>query len=156
MIKTIGLIAFSFGLRKHEPNPCNLLLSGNVDRIIKKKGENIIIISQWEVACGLWFTPEKTIWEHTTKGQYLDSKEIMIQAIPEFQKNGVTDVIVVAQKFIHLPYCKKIVRKAGYNIIPERIEWIGFDNNPLQTQWWCKGPIRLLLYTILKVLRLKN
>ncbi|OGD32578.1 hypothetical protein A3C91_01760 [Candidatus Azambacteria bacterium RIFCSPHIGHO2_02_FULL_52_12] len=148
----IGLIAYSFALRETEPNPCDVRLAQAVERIVKEeveKGNEVIVIAQWEVALALSIEPALVVREHRQKGAYLDSEEVTSQAIPIFEGYRITEVIPVANPFLHLFKCRKLVRSAGLTPLRRRIGWIGFDKDSLQ--WYTRGPAHLLVYTALQV-----
>lgn len=156
MKEKVGIVAFSFGLGEEEPNPCNLRLANEVDRIARKfkeKGKEVIIASQWEVAEGLkelGITPDFIIKEHRQKGAYLDSDEVAAQAALFLHERDVVEVVPVAHPFLHLTKCRKLLKKAGFRVRKEKIYPIGFY--PESKQWWTRGPFSLLIYTILQVL----
>jgi len=81
---------------------------------------------------------------------YLDSEEITSQATPLFLRHGITKVIPVANPFLHLFKCKKLIRRAGFVSLSRRVGWVGFYKNSLQ--WYTRGPIRLLAYAALQFL----
>lgn len=148
----IGLIAYSFALGKTEPNPCNVRLARAVERIVREeavKGNEVIVVAQWEVALALSRKPSLVVYEHRQKGMYLDSEEVTAQAVSLFEAWKITEVIPVANPFLQLFKCRKLVRNVGLTPLRRRIGWIGFDKESLQ--WWTRGPVRLLTGTALHV-----
>ena len=157
MAEKVGIAAFSFALWKdREPNRCNKRLGYQVGRavkLLKNLDKESVVSSQWEAALAVpnEYPVALTVHEYQYKGQYLDSKEVSRQIAEEFHRRGVTRVIVIANPFLHLFLCKREMRKLGFKIYPFKVWWIGFL--PDSDQWWCKGPIRLLIYTVGKMLR---
>lgn len=161
----IGIIAFSFGLTRDEmerkfPNQCNKAL-GRISRLYYrlyhlayKTNCAPILILQWEIALDDEFKkegiiPDLIITEHRQKGEYLDSDEIIAQAIPLLKQKGVTKVISLAQWLQNFK-CRALLRKAGFQVLRVKIIKIGFCKNSLQK--WTRGPIQLVLYTIKQIL----
>lgn len=146
-----GLVAFSFALGRKEPNPCNIRLTHAVSRIVGEEGEPVIVVPQWEIA--LTAPPSLTIphvvREHRQAGEYLDSKEVMAQAAEVFRPLGITEVIPVANPFIHLLQCRILVRQFGFIPVKRKIGWIGFYHDSLQ--WWTRGPLETTFYSALVV-----
>jgi len=163
MAENIGIIAFSFALTQNEvdkklPNQCNKTLA----RITRIFARNImvtrnlpIIVLQWEIGldhdmfaktCVL---PDLVVEKHREFGKYLDSEEVIAQAIPLFKHEGVTKVISVAQ-WLENFRCRALLKKAGFQVLPVKIGKIGFCKESLQ--WWTRGPIRLVIYTIKQIL----
>jgi hypothetical protein len=157
-IMATGIVALSFAKRVVEPNPVNKLLAAEVDRIddeLQQGGEPTIIVSQWEIA--LAYDANYVVGPEyaTVKGngkEYLDSKDVLKRAFEAFETHGVTDVIVVANPFLHLGAVRSMVRKAGFTVMKVKISWVGFDNSSLNLQWWCKGWPQSILYAGLQVL----
>lgn len=98
--------------------------------------------------------PVLVVEKHRKEGEYLDSEEIIAQAIPVLKARGITKVISIAQWLQNFKY-RALLKKAGFEIIPLRkfLSWktrkIGFCKDSLQ--WWTRGPIRLVIYTILQI-----
>ena len=153
-----GLVAFSFALGKNEPNPCNVRLADEVERIVLYSSEPLIIVAQWEIAKALTqrdFQHQLPLVhqfhsvERHRQGAYLDSEEVMAQAAILFRNHGVRQVTPVANPFLHLWKCRQLVRKAGFTVRNRKIGNIGFY--PESDQWWTRGPVQLLAYTALQV-----
>ena len=146
-----GLVAFSFGLGKNEPNRCNRRLAGAVRFIVAGERESVLVISQWEITKALKSIPiAYVVKKHRIRGRYLDSEEVMAQAAKILRKHRITEVIPVANPFLHLIKCRALVRKEGFEPLKREIGWIGFY--PESIQWWTRGPFRFLLYVILQIL----
>jgi len=150
----VGIMAFSFALRKQgrgEPSPCNRGLGSETMRAVrylKYRRKESVLVSQWEVALAL---PKSqavahVIQEHRTKGQYLDSEEVVAQGVEAFRAEGVTKVIVIANSFLHLTKCKRLVRQAGLEIYRFKVRWMGFDK--LSDQWQTRSRIKALIYAL--------
>lgn len=163
MAEKIGIIAFSFALTQDEvnkrfPNQCNKTLA-RITRILTRNiltTRNVpVVVLQWEI--GLDYDmfartgvlPDLIVEKHRELGKYLDSEEIIAQAIPLFKHEGVTKVISVAQWLQNFK-CRALLKKAGFQVLPVKIGKIGFCKDSLQ--WWTRGPIRLVIYTVLQVL----
>jgi hypothetical protein len=157
----IGIVALSFAKRAKEPNPVNVRLAEATERFddeVQQVGELTLVVAQWEVALALPTQPMLTVTQQDATNEdrygryYLDSQDVLNKAFELFRKHGVTDVIVVANPFLHLQAAKQIVKRAGFNVMSYRMQSVGFDNSPLNVQWWCKGPIRFMAYLALQVI----
>jgi len=153
-----GIVALSFAKRAKEPNPVNKRISKITDDIndgLQSMGETVVLVAQWEIALALPKNSALVVTQNsaTEKGGklYLDSDDVLNMAYPAFKAANVTDVVVVANRFIHLGVVRAKVRKAGFRVIKVGIPAVGFDPSPLNLQWWCKGPIRLVTYLGLQV-----
>ncbi len=149
-----GIVAFSFGQRSddEEPNPCNIKLAEQVqDQVIKNEGA--VVVAQWEVAKALRIMGV-AVHEvgRSTGGRYVDSEQVWTEAERYLSRHGVTDIIAIAQPFLHLREIRRLIRSSGYRRVKSPVRWIGFDNSPLNTQWHTKGPVRLLIYALLRSL----
>lgn len=157
-MENIGIIAFSFGLTEEEeygiyPNKCNEIIGKIARKIYRRiqRADNIpVLILQWEIALDYTFQevkirPDLIINRTQPNERHLSSEEIIAQAIPIFKELGVTKVISIAQ-YLQNFKCKKLLKKAGFEILPVKIEKIGFCKESLQR--WTRGPIQLALYTI--------
>lgn len=144
-----GMIVYSFALRDDEPGPCNINTAFEANRIYNQEAGEICVVSQWEVARALdRFCPvpiARVVREHRVKGAYLDSGEVTEQAAEVFRAVGVKEIIIVANPFMHLQYCRYLVCRKGFRVLKRRIRWIGFDRQSIQ--WETRGPIRALAYT---------
>lgn len=163
MTEKIGIIAFSFALTQDEvdkklPNQCNKTLA----RITRVLAQNImetrnvpVVVLQWEIGLDhdmfarIGVLPDLVVEKHQKFGKYLDSEEIIAQATHLFKEHGVTKVISVAQWLQNFK-CRALLKKAGFEVLPVKIGKIGFCKESLQ--WWTRGPIRLVLYTIKQIL----
>lgn len=159
-----GMVAWSSGSgsksAKKEQNPCNVSLALEAYRIFTEEqqntGDKVIMVAQWEVAAGLraalglhLYAPY-VVEKHRQTGEYLDSREVMAQAADIFRGCGITEVIVVANPFLHLYACRQIVHEFGFTPIKRKVRWIGFCKDSLQ--WWTRGPIRCLAYSVMQKL----
>lgn len=149
-----AVVAFSFGLRdpSQEPNPCNERLAYAAERIIRSRDRNTLVIAQWEIAEQLMADGQAVdkIVGPASSREYLDSDEVWRQAQKFLANRNVYQVIPIAQPFLHLHRVKGIIRRSGMNVGCEPIGWIGFDRSSANKQWWTKGPMRLLVYSVLK------
>ena len=148
----IGIVAFSFARHLiNEPNPCNVRLAAEIERLIKGAEGSALVVSQWEVNLALPLgTAGYSVIEHRSLDEYLDSEEVMSQAAEFFRKHNITRVIVVAQPFLQLAKCRKLARTEGFTVIKKKINKIGFYKD--SSQWWTRGPVRLLAYAVLQIL----
>lgn len=143
---TVGMVAFSFALREHEPNPCNIRLAKAVERIVD--GEHTkTVVAQWEVALQLATDRYPVALTVDPSGVgYLDSEGVWEAAKEYFLKHGITTVIPVAQPFLQMAKVKQMIRRDGFEVIRRPVGWVGFDN--MSTQPWTRGPLRLLAYAV--------
>jgi len=148
-IGVVGIVAFSFGLRENEPNPCNVRLAEEVIRAAHEVGSQVCIVAQWEIARALqeWGLVADVVVD-PVPGKYLGSADVAMRAKEAFQSAGVQECVVIAQPFLHLSRCKRLMEMAGFRPRDMAIGRIGFDSQ--STQWWTRGPIRLLLYAVLQ------
>ena len=149
--KPKGLVALSFASSENEPNPCNARLARDTRYIVNTEKEEVVTVVQWEIARALKSVPITHIVEkHRQEGAYLDSDEVMAQAAEVFRERGVTEVIPVANPFLHLTKCRALIRKEGFVPVKRKIGRIGFYRE--SSAWWCRGPFHLLLYAVLQKL----
>jgi hypothetical protein len=156
---TTGIVALSYAKRAKEPNPVNVKLARITDAFddeAQSIGEPTIVVAQWEIALALPAKPYLIVSQEDATGldrggkPYLSTQDVLDKAFEVFHDFGITDVIVVANPFIHLQGAKSIVKRAGFNVMNYKMPWVGFDNSPLNLQWWCKGPARTLIYAIIQ------
>jgi hypothetical protein len=154
--ETLAVVAFSFGLRAkaREPNPCNRRLARAAERIAGHESGNILLLAQWEVAKQLKADGVHVdrVINKSGRGAYLDSDEVWAQALAFLRDHRVTRVIPVAQPFLQIHKIRKLIRESGLPVDRKRIGWVGFDPSPANTQWWTKGPMRLLAYAFMQAL----
>jgi hypothetical protein len=150
-----GLIAYSFSMRnggKGDQGPCNARLADAVKRIVQEEKEPVVIVVQGEIAQSMSIPIAKaTRMESMEPGKYLGSEGATTVAAEVFRSKGITEVIVVAQPFLHLTKCKSLVRDAGFTVIDKKIGWIGFDSR--SDQWYCKSALHLLIYAVRQVFK---
>lgn len=157
-----GIVVLSFGKRAREPNPVNVKLAriaDDLDDQLQQMGELTVLVSQWEVALALPPQSALVVTQDDATNldrngkPYLDSQDVLNKAFDAFRAMEVTDVAVVANQFIHKQAVESLVRKAGFTVAkygPQ--EFVGFDNSKLNLQWWCKGPIRFMIYLGIQVI----
>jgi hypothetical protein len=147
-----GLVAFSFALRavEEEPNPCNVRLAETVLRIIAAEKDEIVVVSQWEVSRHLRTNGHEPLCsvELRPDGEYLDSDAVWVTARKVFELNGISEVIPVAQPVLQMTKVKRLIKADGFVVIERPVGMVGFDRQ--STQWWTRGPLRLILYAILQ------
>ena len=153
---SVGLVAFSMGWRANEleePSLGNLDLARETIRIVReesKGGEAVLTVLQWEVANALKhidseLIPNLVLWGPRA-GRSIDSNELMTQAVEFFRDHGIRRVIPVAYPFLHLPYCRRLVRRAGFEVCRRRVEDIRLD--PVSITPWTTSRWRILKYAI--------
>lgn len=173
MKKKVGIVGFSFGLRTEElePNPSNIALTAEVIKAIRLvqitghvdillHDSKPVVVAQWEISKGLRqknVEPDHVV-ELRTDGTYLDSAGVWDEAKRMFDELEVTDVIIVAQPFLHLPGIKMMIEKDNrrrvkqgkepFRILEFVIGDIPFDDSPLNTQPWTRSKLALLIYAI--------
>ncbi len=151
-----GMIVYSFAWRKKGHSPCNVRLGRAAKRIIKKQGKDveIVVFAQRTTAAVL---KELGVECHVTmkKPGYEGSEEPTRQATELFRARGITEVIPVANPFLHLFKCIQLVQKEGFKTLSfwelaEMIGWIGFDKKSEQPG--TRGPLMLVYYTAQQIL----
>lgn len=157
---SIGIVALSYAKRAEEPNPVNRALAKAATEIIGRlrwnTNEVLIVVAQWEISRALPYPhtaveqADATNLDRNGK-PYLDSQDVLNKAFEAFRADGITKVIVVANPFLHLQAVEAMVRKAGFTVVKHKMPWVGFDNSPLNLQWWCRGPIRFVTYLGIQV-----
>lgn len=154
----IGIVGLSYGKRDIEPSPVNRKLAIQLIEIVGALRSPIVTVAQWEIAKHVATydrfvpTPIDRVVDKKADGSYLDSKDVLEAAFEEFRAKDVKLVIVVANPFLHLAHVRKMVERAGFTVLATKMESVGFDNSPLQLQWWCRGPIRSIFYAGLQVI----
>jgi len=162
----VGIVGFSFGLRDEEPNPSNMALAVKLQAITDDLGIDghvVIVVAQWEITkalderFGTNFYVDLSVEQHTD-GTYLDSDDVWAAAKERFVYEGVTQVIIVAQPFLHLPKLKAMVTKDkdGYEVVDYEIGVIPFDNSDLNTQPWTRSKTALAIYAAKSLLGMKR
>ncbi len=157
-----GIVALSFAKRVQEPNPVNIKLAQlteELDELLQQMGEPTVVVAQWEVALALPTPPSLVVHQTDATSRdrngkpYLDSQDVLNKAFELFREIGITDVAVVANQFLHLQAAEALVKKAGFKVHKYKAaRFVGFDNDKLNVQWWCKGPLRLLAYLGIQVI----
>lgn len=147
-----GLVAFSFGLRaiEQEPNPCNIRLAQSVMNILATEKDEVVVVSQWEISRQLrahGCDPIRSV-ELRSDGSYLDSETVWRTAREVFEEHGVREVIPVAHPTLQMAKVRRLIKSNGFVVMKEPVGTIGFDRQ--STQWWTRGPLRLLLYAIVQ------
>jgi len=147
-----AIVAFSFGLRRRqaEPNPCNVRLARAVERAIELNAAGTLLIAQWEIAKQLIADGVHVdlVVKASSSLDYLDTNEVWRQAQAVLRKHQVQTVIPIAQPFLHMYKVRKLIERSGLTVARWPIGWIGFDSSKDNLQWWTRGPLRLLLYSI--------
>lgn len=150
-----GVIALAFGKRAVEPNPVNKRIAAITDQVsaeLKRTEKGTFVVSQHEVADGQHSRPNLVVTQRSATNTnrrdelYLDTQDVLREAFTPFRENGIKEVIVVANPFLHLQAARSMVESAGFEVIRYEIPRVGFDNSPLNAQWWCRGPIRFVSY----------
>jgi hypothetical protein len=150
-----GIVVYSFGRRsiEREPGPCNVRLGQAAMRIAAEEDEKTLLVAQWEVARYLESHGARV--DHVVQerdDQYLDSDQVWREARDLFREYDINDVIPVAQPLLHQTKVAHLARKDGFEVTRRPIGHIGFDNCADNQQWWTKGPLRLLAYSLRRAL----
>ena len=147
-----GLVAFSFALRaiEDEPNPCNRRLAQSVMKIVATENEEIVVVTQWEISRQLRTRGHDPVCsvEIRSDGHYLDSDTVWRTARTVFDDRGIREVIPVAQPILQMAKVRRLIKSDGFVVVKRPVGAIGFDRQ--STQWWTRGPLRLLLYAVLQ------
>lgn len=149
-----GMIVFSFAWRREGQSPCNIRLAQAAKRIIDMDGKPVVVVAQRTTALVLQRLGVPVATVEMRLG-YEGSEEVIRQASVAFRRQGVREVIPIAQPFLQLTKCVQLVRKAGFRTpsfwkLCRMIGWIGFD--PQSAQPWTRGPVRLVFYTMRQML----
>jgi hypothetical protein len=113
-----------------------------------------VVVAQWEIARALetrGVAVDRVVGPRADRG-YLGSEEVWADAKSLLQDRGISNVVLVAQPFLHLPKVARLARLDAFAVIPFKVDAVGFDNTSENTQWWTRGPIRLAAYAILQML----
>lgn len=158
----IGIVVLAFAKRVREPNPVNMRLAEIANALDKwiavNEGVRTIVVAQHEVVLALRNPPALVVTQTdatnvSRKGKpYLDTQDVLNKAFREFRANGVAKVAVVANDFLHRRAAESIVRQAGFEVMQYNAPKVGFDDSPLNLQWYCRGPIRFMAYLGIQVL----
>lgn len=160
----IGVLGFAFGLRSEvlEPNPSNVALASKVHDAVGYANFNDslpIVVTQWEITKALkkeyGFEVDHSV-ELRIDGTYLDSKGVWEEAKNEFALEGVSQVIIIAQPFLHLTSLKKMIMDDGYDVYEYDTGAIPFDNSDLNTQPWTRTKLALAIYAVRSILGMKH
>lgn len=150
----IGIVGFAFGLREEEPNPSNVTLACKVTEAIEyaSYSESLpVVVTQWEITKALdeefFYDVDLSVEPHAD-GTYLDSKAVWEKAKARFVEEGVKQVIIIAQPFLHLPSLKKMVKGDGFEVLKYKVGEVPFDTSNLNTQPWTRTKPALFLYAV--------
>lgn len=163
----VGIIALSFGIGKNGPGLSNYDLANAIDWLCLELNQrlgslnDVKIVAQWEIAAEIERRPEKltrfasclTATVFGEPNQYLGSEGVILEAKEYLDE--AEETWIVAMPFLHSPFCRKLAKKHGFKNVQEYkgFRLIRFDKR--SRQWWTKGKLRLLTYSILcHVLRL--
>jgi hypothetical protein len=134
-----------------EPNICNIRIAHAVADVAQRyKAKKVVV--QWEVARRLKAMgnqPDREVGLRTDD-EYLSSRDVWDATKTEFEAAGITDVIPLAQQFLHLWLVKRMIRKDGFTVIDVQYTPIGYVTDPGNVQWWTKSALSLMLYSLLK------
>jgi hypothetical protein len=150
----LGVVVFSFGNRGRdlEPGPCNERLGRAVADIVSDRSSSFFIVAQWEVARALKSLGIDCETVGPSSESYLDTETVWAHAQRVFLAARVAVVIPVAQPFLHLFAVRRlIVRDRRFSVQLRHIPAIGWDRSRLNRQWWTKGPIRYVYYSMLRL-----
>ncbi len=146
-----AIFGLSYGYRKNDPGPINLALAKVIDRE-KEISPELEIIAQWEVAACLKNKPVFVIREHRQKGEYLDTDEVIAQAVEYCKDNGIKAIRLVAFPFLHRYLCRQLLKKSDPTLEIKIVKtgWIPFDKQ--SEQFLAKGSLHAFAYAIGRIL----
>ena len=148
------ILALSMGYRVNDPGPINRMLAMVVD--IEQQKSDLDSICQVEIARCVNRIPALVISRHR-QGKYLDTDECILQFLEYMEKNDISTVRLVAFPFIHRFATKWLIRKySGGKIKVKKVStgWVPFDGK--SEQWFVRGPFRMIIYTILRLIGRKG
>ena len=155
-----GVVGFSFAKSACEPNPCNQALAAGVEYAMVNHPDDVTVIVQWEINLQLQqdgYRPDLVVSSEDARAGYLDTRDVWNKAKVLLDKEGIKEVMIVAQPFLHLDVIKAMIRKDGYLVKDyKNPHHVGFYNNKENLQWWTKGPLRFLMYAVIVKLTGKN
>jgi len=134
------VIAFAFGYRQvggHiEPGSSNQQIAGHIIEAYFRLPK----IVQHEIADALPPTARAVyrIEQHRQPGEYLDTREVAVQAKDIMDRHGWKKAIIIAHPY-HLPLADATCQKLGIaTVAPSGLSAIGFD--PDSAQDWTRDP----------------
>jgi len=152
----VGIVVFSFGSRGSdlEPGPLNERLGRAVADIASNVNSSFFIVAQWEVARALVSLGIDCEIVDSDSESYLDTETVWTHAQRSFREIGVRSVIPVAQPFLHLSAVRYLIaRDHRFIVQAQPVPFIGWDRSSLNRQWWTRGPVRFLCYSVLRLAR---
>jgi len=145
------ILALSFGQRRSEPNPCNLVIA-QVALLLSRDSasQRLPVIAQWEVARAMELqgTSADVVINQPEDGSYLSTIGVLSQTSPHISSLGAREIIVVAHPFLHQRYVAHLVSARGLTPYCPPMPKVGYDRSALNQQWWTKGRARLIAYAI--------
>jgi hypothetical protein len=146
-----AIFGLSYGYRKNDPGPINLALAKVIERE-KEINPELEIIAQWEIAACLKNKPTFIIKEHREKGKYLDTDEVIVQAVEYFKANNIKAIRLVAFPFLHRYLCRYFLKRIDPTLQVKIIKtgWIPFDKE--SEQFLAISPLHALIYAIGRIL----
>ncbi|MFH0852319.1 MAG: hypothetical protein V1845_01810 [bacterium] len=156
-IKDEIILILSFGYRCEGdmmiPGKSNDALAGAAERELSKpENQGLEFIAQWEVGLsyGLRHSPIFQIRKHRVDGQYLDSEEVIAQAVEWIEKNRpeVKTIRLLCYPFLHRQKCARLIKAHGFGVEIVKTGWVPCDRK--SKQWYTKNPVLLLLYAVLQ------
>ena len=141
----IGIVGFSFGLRRREPSHSNQILAQEVIRIrteLEGEGHKVVVGVQWEIAMAL----DHYEWcVRPVVNNYLSSSDVVTECKRYLlDPHDVTTVVPVMQPFLQSIAVTGHLRRAGFSVERRKINSIPFDPDSLQS--WTRGPVPLAWY----------
>lgn len=155
--EAVGIVAFSFALREAplEPNPANAALASETVAAVERQPCRTFVVAQWEVARALERSghPADHVVRPSGDGRYLDSTAVWREAAAILTEQGISAALPVAKPGLHLLRVRSLVRTSGFRLVRTPIGKVPYDRSPLNHQWWTKGPLRLLAYSVRQALK---
>ena len=128
------IIALAFGYREFDSGLSNRAMARVVERLFSEHG--IPIIAQHEITDVLRHSPLSNVKEHRTKGEYLDTFEVLFQAYEVCKKHDLGRSIIVAHPH-HQWRAMKTATKLGLNCFAAEVASVPYD--PKSEQWWTRN-----------------
>lgn len=131
-----AVLGQAFGLRGIlDPGESNRALAAVALELHRSHGLPLIL--QWEIADAM---PMNTlvvakVEGHRVSGQYLDTREVLLQAHSACRRNGWNRVVIVAHPH-HMWRVVRMVEKLGLTPIIPDVRSVPYDSKSMQ--WWTR------------------
>jgi hypothetical protein len=137
------VVAMSFGFRTIDGSIEPGLSNQDIANVIHKHYLALPKITQFEVADGLAADDERIgvfrIEKHTLRGEYLDTREVAVQAKVIMDSHGWKQAIIFAHPY-HMPRVDLVCQKLGIDtVVPDNLNSIRFDSR--SDQEWTRDAV---------------